>query len=114
MCRSPCLPWLLAALIFASPAFAATKIPFESGAGMIWVNVSVSGQAAPLHFLLDSGASASVLDLSTARQLGTQLGAAQSVQGVHARGTAYRLPGFSAQVAGAPVPSSMLALDLAG
>src|SRR3954463_2965349 len=112
MCRSPCLPWLLAALIFASPAFAATKIPFESGAGMIWVNVSVAGQPAPLHFLLDSGASSSVLDLGTARRLGTQLGAAQNVQGVHTRGTAYRLPGFSAAVAGAPLPSSILALDL--
>src|SRR3954469_23410860 len=98
-----CLLRLFAALFFASPSFAATEIPFESGAGMIWVNVSVVGQAAPLHFLLDSGASVSVRDLGTARRLGTQLGAAQSVQGVQTRGTAYRLPGFSAQVAGAAV-----------
>jgi hypothetical protein len=103
---------LAAALFLAGPAFAATDIPFESGAGMIWVNVSAAGQSAPLHFLLDSGASVSVLDLGTARRLGATLGAGQSVQGVHSRGTAYRLPGFSAEVAGVAVPSSILALDL--
>lgn len=103
---------LFAGLVLASPALSATVIPFESGAGMIWVDVSVPGQAAPLHFLLDSGASASVLDLGTARRLGARLGAAQGVQGVHTRDTAYRLPGFSAHVAGAPVPASILALDL--
>src|SRR3954454_12565732 len=103
---------LAASLFLGGPVSAATEIPFESGAGMIWVNVSVAGQSAPLHFLLDSGASVSVLDVGTARRLGTPLGAAQSVQGVHTRGTAYRLPGFSAVVAGAPVPVSILALDL--
>jgi hypothetical protein len=104
---------LAAALFHPSSAVAATEIPFDSGAGMIWVEVAVAGQAGPLHFLLDSGASASVLDLGTARRLGTPLGAGQSVQGVNTRGTAWSLPGFAAEVAGARVPASILALDLA-
>ena len=89
------------------------RIPFESGAGMVWVNVSAAGEPAPLHFLLDSGASDSVLDLGTARRLGTKLGAVETVQGVHTRGSAWRVPAFAAEVGGAPVPSSMLAIDLA-
>ena len=80
---------------------------------MVWVNVSAAGEPVPLHFLLDSGASASVLDLGTARRLGTTLGAVETVQGVHTRATAYRVSAFSAEVGGAPVPSSMLAIDLA-
>jgi hypothetical protein len=103
---------LAAALLLASPALAATEIPFESSSGMIWLNVSAVGQTVPLRFLLDSGASASVLDLGTARRIGTPLGAAESVQGVHTRSTAYRLLAFTAEVGGAPVPGSMLALDL--
>src|SRR5947209_4494102 len=103
---------LAAALSLGSPAVAAVEIPFDSTAGMIWVDVAAAGQSAPLHFLLDSGASVSVLDLETARRLGTPLGAVRGVQGVHTHGNAWRLPAFSAEVAGAPVPSSILALDL--
>lgn len=104
---------LAAALLLPGPAMAAAEIPFDSSAGMIWVNVYAAGAPAPLHFLLDSGASVSVLDLGTARRLGTPLGAVESVQGVHTRGAAYRVPAFAAEVGGAPVPTSMLAIDLA-
>src|SRR6202042_661350 len=73
------------------PAGAATEIPFSSGEGMIWVKVTVAGQSAPLSFLLDSGAGASVLDLSAARRLGLKLGERQVVLGVHSHSFAYQV-----------------------
>ena len=50
--------------------------------GLIWVEVNVPQSKEPLHFLLDSGASVSVLNLSTAQRLGLQLGPKVSVTAV--------------------------------
>ncbi len=99
-------------LLLAGRAFAATEIPFAARDGMVWVKVSAAGCAEPLHFLLDSGASVSVLDLSAARRMGARLGDSQKVQGVHGRATAYRLPKFDGQIGGAKLPGSIIALDL--
>jgi hypothetical protein len=55
-----------------------------------------------------------VLDLAAARRFGLELGASQSVQGVHSRSTAYRIEGFAARTASIAVPSSLLAVDLSG
>jgi predicted aspartyl protease len=41
----------------------------------------LAGSGEPLNFLLDSGAGASVLDLTVARRLGLELGESQNVQG---------------------------------
>jgi predicted aspartyl protease len=42
--------------------------------GLLWAEVYVPQSKEPLHFLVDSGASASVVNLSTARRLGLKLG----------------------------------------
>lgn len=81
---------------------------------MIWLKVAVAGKSEPLNFLLDSGAGASVLDLTTARRLGIKLGASQSVQGVHSRSVAYRVENFAARAVSIAIPSSLLAVDLSG
>jgi hypothetical protein len=78
---------------------------------MVWLKVRVAGQSAPLNFLLDSGASASVLDLQTARRLGLKLGSRETVQGVQGRCAGYRVSGLNAEVAAIPIARSMLALD---
>src|SRR5581483_6194499 len=62
-------------IIVATPGRAATEIPFTFRSGMIWLKVEAGGSAAPLAFLLDSGAGKSVLDLAAARRLGLKLGA---------------------------------------
>ena len=100
------------ALFPARPARAATEIPFAYREGMICLKVSVTGQPAPLNFLLDSGAGATVLDLQTARRLGVKLGSRETVQGVQGRCAAYRVDGLAANVAAIPIARSMLALDL--
>ena len=83
---------------------------------MLWLKVAVAGRSEPLNFLLDSGAGASVIDLSSGRRLGLKLGEHQGAVGVGGRADAYRVSGFEARVGGAgvPVASSLLAIDLSG
>lgn len=81
---------------------------------MIWVKLAVAGQSAPVNFLLDSGAGASVLDLGSARRLGVKLGRSESVQGVNGRAVAYRVNGLDATIGNVSAPRSVLALDLTG
>jgi predicted aspartyl protease len=106
---------LAAVLLFAAHnVSAATEIPFKYADGMIWVKVSVVGHNSPLNFLLDSGAGASVLDLTVARRLGVKLGRPENVQGVGGRATAYRVNDFAASASSVRTPRSLLALDLSG
>jgi hypothetical protein len=112
--RHPFALVFTALLLLAGRLPAATPIPFQFHDGMIWLKVTVAGQSEPLNFLLDSGAGESVLDLSTARRLGLKLGGRQAVVGVHISNLAYRMEGFEARVAGVPISSSLLAVDLGG
>lgn len=95
---------------------AAQVVPFEYRDGLIWVKVStLAGEGrepARLHFLLDSGAATSVLNLDTARRLGVPLGRREKVRLVGASASAYRVKDFKAQVAGIAVSETPLALDL--
>ena len=104
----------LALLFSANRLSAATPIPFQFRDGMVWLKVAVAGKSEPLNFLLDSGAGASVLDLSTARRLGLKLGASQNVQGIHSRSVAFRVENFTARTASVAIPTSLLAIDLSG
>lgn len=107
------IPNLLASLlILASRPSAAVEIPFQQAGGMIGLKVTVAGSSAPLNFLLDSGAGASVIDLNAARRLGLNLNAPQTVAGVHGRAVAYRVKGFVGKVGEVPVSTSILAIDL--
>lgn len=107
---------LVASLVFlaASSTFGSIDIPFAYHDGMIWLNVSIPGRRAPLHFLLDSGAGQTVLDLGVALRLGLKTGCSQCVQGVRGCCPAFPVdePGAATTVAGVPVPAAMLALDL--
>jgi hypothetical protein len=85
-------------------------LPFEYRDGLIWVAVESAGRS--LHFVLDSGAESTVLNLETARQLGVKLGGAQTVQTVQSRAVACRARGFIANVTGIPLCCDPLAMDL--
>lgn len=101
----------------AAPATLA-GFPFQFREGLLWVEVTTPQSAKPLNFLLDTGASASVVNLSTARQLGLKLGPRVKVSGVKANVTGYWPVKLSAKVeAGESTqqiefPREYLALDL--
>jgi len=78
--------------------------------GLIWVEVESSGHA--LHFVLDSGAGSSVLNLETANRLGVKLGEAQKVQAVGSQAVARRARGFVGNASGVVLNCSPLAVDL--
>jgi hypothetical protein len=106
--------YLLAAL---SPALGQTSyspqvFPFHFREGLIWVQVDVPHSTRPLIFLLDSGASVNVLNLSTARKLGVNLGGKLRIQGVNGAVTGYRSSGFSARVAKIPLLQDYVVVDL--
>jgi len=115
MHRSPLFACLATAVLFIlSHHGRATEIPFTFRDGLVWLKVQVPGQRAPLNFLLDSGASATVVDLETARRLGMKSAHQIAVNGVHTRSLAYEWNGFAGHVADLALPKEVLALDLRG
>lgn len=95
----------------AAPA-AVGEIPFQYREGLLWVDVNISGSRKPLHFLLDTGAGASVINLNTARALGMKLGAAVSVHGVGQTVAGYRQQEVLAKAGEIRLPREYLAVDL--
>jgi hypothetical protein len=73
-------------------AFADSEVPFRLVNGFILVEARVAGRSERLTFLLDSGASATVFHLGTAKRLRLPLGARENVQGVGSEASARRLP----------------------
>jgi hypothetical protein len=108
--------WLgagLAALgVQAAGPEAGAAVPFELREGLIWLSVRAAQSAEPLNFLLDSGAEASVLNLSTARRLGLRLGAKVKVRGVGANPGGYWPEHLRAEVGNISLPTEYLAVDL--
>ncbi len=103
---------LLIALTPGLRAQPASAVPFQYRNGLLWIEVFAAGSPRPLRFLVDSGASHSVIDLAAARRCGLRLGRAELVKGVGCETEARHVDGFRAQVAGQPLPSALLALSL--
>jgi len=80
--------------------------------GLVWAEVDARGHT--LHFVLDTGAASSCVNLATARRLGLQLGKPLDVQGVDGRTTGYECTGFNATVGGMRLPQTVIAVDLSG
>nr|AEH26507.1 hypothetical protein [uncultured Acidobacteria bacterium A11] len=87
------------------------EIPVQSRGGYLWLDVRAVGARRPLHFVLDSGAASSVINLQTALSLGLPLGRPEAVKGVSSPGKAYRVSHFVAQSAGVTLPDTPLAMD---
>ncbi len=94
------------------PASAGTEVPFQFRDGFIWLQVPVKNRTVPLNFLLDTGASVSVVDLSTARQLGLRLGGPVRVKGVDSATEGYWPEKLAARLGDVPLPKNYLAIDL--
>jgi hypothetical protein len=103
---------VLPVLIFIALVFAAEgrDIPFEFVDGYILVHASVDAQ--PVTLMLDSGASASVLNLDTARRLHLEVGEGLPVDGVEANGMAFEMERVTPKVGGFALPAAGLAIDL--
>jgi hypothetical protein len=111
----PGLSLLFAATLLQVPAIGAPargEFPFQLKEGFIWVKVRAPQSAEPLNFLLDSGASVSVINLRTAQSLGLKLGKQVSVQGVGASREGFWPEHLSANAGGVHLPGDYLAVDL--
>ena len=78
--------------------------------GLLWANVNCGGTT--LHFVVDTGAASSCVNLAAAKRLGMRLGAPLNVEGVGGWTTGYRCTGFLASVGGMRLPQTVVALDL--
>lgn len=94
----------------ATPA--ATEVPVTLREGLLWIEVAVSQASKPLNFLVDTGASVSVLNLETAQRLGLKLGSKVSVCGVDSVLNGRWPVKLSAKANQIQLPSEYLALDL--
>ena len=79
---------------------------------MLWVEVNVPQSDKPLNFLLDTGASVSVLNLDTAQRLGLKLGSTVIVSGVDTTLKGHWPVKLSAKANQVELPAKFLALDL--
>jgi predicted aspartyl protease len=91
---------------------AAAEFPFEYREGMLWLQVQTPKSASPLNFLLDSGAGASVINLSTAQRLGLRLANRIEVQGVGSSTIGYFPQRLAASVSSVPMPKQYVAVNL--
>ena len=108
------LLFLLVCGATATNAFGAgggEEIPFRCKEGLIWVQVGVPESAAPLNFLLDTGAGVSVINLRTAQKLGIKLGRKVSVRGVGSTTAGYWPQHLETTTTGW-LPNDWLAVDL--
>jgi predicted aspartyl protease len=111
--------WLCVILAFAvrllqaeTADSSASELPIRFRDGLLWAEVSVPQSKEPLHFLMDSGASASVVNLSTAKRLDLKLGPKVTVTAVATTLTGHWPVKLSAQASGLELPDEYLALDL--
>ena len=88
------------------------EFPLKFRDGLLWVEVHAPQSARPLNFLVDSGASVSVLNSSTARQLGLALGPKVRVKGVRATLTGNWPVHLTAKAETVELPDEYLALNL--
>jgi predicted aspartyl protease len=89
-----------------------SELPIQFRDGLLWTEVGVVQSNEPLHFLVDSGASASVVNLDTARRLGLKLGPKVSVTAVATNLTGHWPVKLSATACRVELPDEFLALDL--
>lgn len=87
-------------------------VPLRFQEGLLWVEVQADATQRPLHFLIDSGASISVLNRGTASTLGLKLGPKATVAGVGTTSIGYGPIPWSAKVGPVDLPKSILVLDL--
>ena len=102
----------VSACILTISSASADSVPITRQDGLIWANVDCG--TAHLHFVVDTGAASSCINLSTARRLHIPLGAPIGVAGVGGSTTGYECTGFRANAGTMALPPDVVALDLSG
>ena len=92
-------------------ATATAEIPFEYREGLIWIQ-AMFGTTNQLNLLLDSGASASVINRGTADRLRLNSGVAVNVRGVSTTLPGYKLKAVPARAGETPLPADYISVDL--
>jgi hypothetical protein len=87
-------------------------VPIALHDGLVWADVDCNGTT--LHFVVDTGAGCTCVNLKAARRLGMRLCDAVNVAGVGGHAIGYRCAGFTGTVGGMQLPAQVLALDLSG
>lgn len=88
------------------------EIPFEFADGFIRVQVEVPVSSTPLNMLLDSGASVSVLNITTAQRLNVPMGDPLSIRGVASDASAYEIAPLPAAMSGVEAGAITLVADM--
>jgi hypothetical protein len=94
---------------------AGAAAPISLHDGLVWADVDCGGTK--LHFVVDTGAQSSCVNLAAARRLGLRLGNEVNVAGVGGGTTGYECTGFRASLGdgeGMRLPEKVVALDLSG
>lgn len=91
---------------------ASCDLPIQFREGLLWLEVCVPQSKEPLLFLVDSGASVSVLNLATAQRLRLPLGPKVNVMAVRTRLRGHWPVKLSAKAKNLALPGEYLALDL--
>lgn len=96
----------------AASSSVTAEFPLQFRDGLLWTEVSAMRSKEPLHFLVDTGASVSVLNLTTAKRLGLKLGPKARVTAVATNLTGHWPVKLSAWAGDLRLPGDYLALDL--
>lgn len=105
--------WLLGIWLALAPtALARDGVALEFRDGLLWVEVHAVATGERFLFLLDSGASTSVLDRRTAQRLGLKLGTSCRVAGVGGTVRGHWPVRWKARLGPWELPHDWLALDL--
>lgn len=88
------------------------EFPFKIREGLLWIEVAIPQSEKPLNFLVDTGAGASVINLSTSKRLGMKLGRKVNVRGVHSTFAGQWQERMAAKAGGVELPRNYLAVDL--
>ena len=99
-------------MLFRSAPITLAEFPFQFREGLLWIEVKIPQSEKPLNFLLDTGASVSVLNLTTAQRLGLELGSQVTVTGVGTTLSGHWPVKLSAKANQVELPGEYLALDL--
>lgn len=97
----------------AEPVFPQScELPIQFHEGLLWLKVCIPQSKEPLNFLVDSGASVSVVNLATAQRLGLPLGSKVRVLAVSTTLSGHWPVKLSAKAEEFALPGKYLALDL--
>jgi hypothetical protein len=112
--------WLLRTILFVAfeqitfplQASPVGEIPFQFRDGFIWLRVCTASSAQALNFLLDTGASASVVDLDVARRLGLKLGERVKITGANGASDGFWPQKLTATLGSVSLTKNYLVVDL--